>query len=33
MPEWLNDRSGMNREIHVPLRESLSEIPLGYSTK
>ena len=23
MPEWFNDRSGMNREIHVPLRESL----------
>lgn len=21
-PEWLSDRSGMNREIHVPLRES-----------
>jgi hypothetical protein len=21
-PEWLNDRSGMNREIHGPLRES-----------
>ena len=21
-PEWLNDRSGINREIHVPLRES-----------
>jgi hypothetical protein len=20
---WLNDRSGMNREIHVPLREGL----------